>query len=1320
MNSARRIRKVLPLCIFLLLSSLALAQQTTTSVRGTVADTQGAVIQGASVKLVDAASAISKSEVSDGRGEYQFNQVQPGHYTIEVTMPGFGKQDKTVELLVAQPATVNFTLGLSDSTTTVNVVAADATLNTTDATIGNAVDQQTVASLPMEGRNVPDLLSLQPGVLYLGHNINANEDSRSGVVAGARADQGNVTLDGLDNNDQVEGYAFNGVLRSTIDSVEEFRVTTTAANAESGRSSGAQVNVVTKSGTNNFRGTLYEYNRNTDMSANNWFNKQSQFKAGLPNRTGKLIRNTFGAAVGGPIKKDKLFFFGNFESQRTAENQQITNTVPSALLRQGILQYVPSKQNGATNCNGSGTCGVVSNVGADGIAQLTPSQFATIDPNCNASCPWGHGEDPNVLALAQEFPLPNSSGGDGYNTSGFTWSAPNPTTLNTAIAKFDWAISGKHTMFVRGNLQQDRTLFPPAFPTTGAPGFFATVPELPSDTHSDTTKGFALGETWSISSALINNVRFGYTRQSYSDQGPGKAAYAIPTVIGLPFSSARSEIIQVPFYNLVDDVSWTHKDHNFQFGINYRIVKDNIATDSASYSSASANSGENFDAISNTGQTLDPFSPEGISAGFAPVATSFGSSYSSLAMGMAGVEAQESLAYQYHYNGDGTSTLLGQGALVNRNFKANEFEAYAQDQWRTTSKLTITYGLRWTVLQTPYEVNGQQVQPSISLHEFFNTRVAQAAKGVVDQPNFTFSPSGKANGGKPFFPMSWKDFSPRIGFAYALNSKTSIRTGFGLYFDHFGEGLVRNFSELGSYGLGGKESTPAGFFSPDTAPRFTSITALPSYSSAILPPTLLPPPAQTLKYPYAPPSSGQAFAWALDDKLQTPYSYTMNLDIQRELPKGFVMETAYVGRMGRHLIVQRDLGMPLDLVDPATGMDYFTAASLLEKQIYAKVPTANIQKIAYWEDLFPDAAGSTGSPNAAIPCPKTVCKAGNSATQNIYNQYAAQPLNATDDLNLMDTLCSPGCGGQLFRYYNGTFSSLYADSTIGTSSYNSAQLILRHPSAHGLQGDFSYTFSRAIDIGSDTERTCTSCGSVGTTAQSSTGVLINSFNPRLNKGVADFDTTHIITTDAVYKLPFGRGGTIFNSDSKLLDAIIGGWQVNGLGRWTSGLPFGLQISGGWMTAWPKQSMTIQTAPLGALGPKKSRVAGVPNAFPNPSALTCGISGLPGGNQANGIANTCTNSYAPLRYPLPGEVGQRNKFRGDGYFDIDSGLMKSWKVAEAQDLTFDWEVFNVTNSVRFDVNPVTSLKNAVGSGNLGAYTSTLSQARVQQLSLRYSF
>ncbi|HEY0263401.1 MAG TPA: TonB-dependent receptor [Granulicella sp.] len=1263
------------------------AQQNVTSVRGVVTDATGAAIPGATVELASKSSDVHKSITSDEKGEYQFQQIIPGSYTLSSTFAGMGKQAKIIELLVAQPATVNFTMTASD-TTTVNVVETAAILNTTDATIGNSVDNETIEALPMEGRNVPDLLSLQPGVLYLGHNINSNEDSRSGVVAGARSDQGNVTLDGLDNNDQVEGYAFNGVLRSTLDSVEEFRVTTTASNADSGRSSGAQVNIVTRSGTNKFSGSLYEYNRNTAMSANNWFNKQAEAKAGLPNIPGKLIRNTFGGTLGGPIKKDKAFFFFNYEGQRTAENLQQNLTVPSAALRQGNLQYVYNPSPTAT-----------------AVQTLTPAQFAVLDPNCTTTCPWGHGVNPNVLALAQQFPLPNSTGGDGYNTGGFSWSAPNPTNLNTFVAKIDYVINDKHRLFGRGNLQADRTLQPPLYPTTGAPGYFSPVAQPPAAIHSDGTKGFAVGEAWSISATLINNARFGYTRQSYSDQGPGKQSYTTPSVIGLPFSTARTQVVAVPFYNFVDDLTWTHGTHNFQFGMNYRLVKDSISSDAKSYSSATASSGENFDAISNTGQTLDPASPEGKAAGYPAVATSFGSSYSTLAMGMAGVVASESIAYQYKANRDGTASLLPGGSLIPRNFKANELEYYFQDQWRATPKLTITYGIRHTILQTPYEVNGQQVVPSVSLHDWFNDRVASAEKGVVDQPNFTFSPAGKANGGKSFFPTGWKNFSPRLGIAYALDSKTTIRGGFGLYFDHYGEGLVRNFSLLGSYGLGGSESTPAGFFSPDTAPRFTSINTLPSYPANILPPSLLPAPASTIKYPYAPPPSGQTFAWTLDDKIKAPYAFTMNLDVQHEMGNGFVVEAAYVGRLGRRLIVQRDLGMPLNLVDPKSGMDYFTAASLLETQHYQGVPTANVQKIPYWENLFPDASGAAGSPNASIPCPKNVCQSGNSATQNIYNQYAAQPLNATDDLNLMDTLCSPGCGGQLFRYYNGAFSSLYADSTIGTSSYHSGQLIVRHAMTHGIQMDFSYTLARAIDIGSDTERTCTSCSSgVGTTAQASTGVLINSFAPKLNKGVADFDTTHVITTDVVWQLPFGRGRSFMNSPNRVMQAVLGGWQLNGLGRWTSGLPFSLQISGGWVTAWPKQSMTIQK---GNVKTKKTYINGNPNAFADPVGMVAGINGL-------------DSNPSPLRYPLPGEVGQRNKYRGDGYFGIDSGLKKDWKLADTQTLTFDWEVFNVTNAVRFDVNPVTSLKNSVGSGNLGAYTSTLSQARVQQISLRYSF
>ena len=375
-------------------ASVLYAQSSKTSLRGTVTDASGAAVPGAQVTLDNKTTNFHAQRTADATGDYQFLQIPPGTYTITRTSNGFAAKTAIAELLVNQPATVNLALSVQAATVTLNVSAESETLNTTDASIGNAVNNATIEALPMEGRNVPDLLSLQPGVLYLGHNISQNLDSRSGAVAGSRSDQGNVTLDGVDNNDQVNGYAFTGVLRSTLDSVEEFRVTTTNANADEGRSSGAQVSLVTRSGTNQLHGSLYEYNRNTLTAANNWFNKQAQAAAGEPNVAGKLIRNTFGAALGGPIKKDRLFFFLNYEGQRTAENQQETLTVPTASYAAGNVSYTSGGKN----------------------VTLTPAQIATMDPNCSSTgtCPWGPGVDPYALQTLAQFPLANGfDAGDG-------------------------------------------------------------------------------------------------------------------------------------------------------------------------------------------------------------------------------------------------------------------------------------------------------------------------------------------------------------------------------------------------------------------------------------------------------------------------------------------------------------------------------------------------------------------------------------------------------------------------------------------------------------------------------------------------------------------------------------------------------------------------------------------------------------------------------------------------------------------------------------------------------------------------------------------
>jgi len=262
------------LCI-LISCSFAFGQTATTSLRGVVKDPSGALVPNATVTVLDKSIDKTYTATTNASGAYEFPQIAPAKYLITVTAQGLGTQSKTAELLVNQPASIDFKLSMEANQVTVDVSASAQTLNTTDASMGNSVGSEMIQSLPMDGRDPVSLLAMQPGVLFLGEGggnsasgNQENTDSRQGAVSGSRSDQGNITLDGLDDNDQVNGYAFTGVLRSTLDSTEEFRVTTSNGTADAGRSSGAQVSLITKKGTNKFHGAAYEYYRPTNTVSN--------------------------------------------------------------------------------------------------------------------------------------------------------------------------------------------------------------------------------------------------------------------------------------------------------------------------------------------------------------------------------------------------------------------------------------------------------------------------------------------------------------------------------------------------------------------------------------------------------------------------------------------------------------------------------------------------------------------------------------------------------------------------------------------------------------------------------------------------------------------------------------------------------------------------------------------------------------------------------------------------------------------------------------------------------------------------------------------
>ncbi len=1243
--------------------------------RGVVTDRTGAAIAAAHVSLDDRQRGTHLDQTSGDTGEYLFQQVPPGSYTLTAEAPGFAARTQAVQLLVAQPGTQDLALTAAGAATEVTVEASSPALNTTDATLGDALESTAVQQLPSEGRNVPDLLSLQPGVLYLGHTINTNLDSRSGAVAGARSDQGNVTLDGVDNNNQVQGFAFTGVLRSTLDSVDEFRVVTTGTNADTGRSSGAQVEIVTRSGTNAVHGSLYEYNRNTDLSANNWFNKQGELTEGLPNRPGKLIRNTFGAALGGPVRKDKLFFFGNYEGQRTAENVQTTLVVPTSAFRAGSISYT-SGGNAVT---------------------LTPAQFASMDPRCSAlgTCPLGPGANPAVLAVLQQYPLPNGSVlGDGLNTGSYSYAAPQPGSLNTGIARFDYLATDRHRLFVRGDLQDDTTAGPSELPDTPA-----------ASRTRDNSKGLAAGWTWTATPNLVNNLRFGYVRQAYGDRGIGQGSYVNfdPATISNLQAETRTSLVSVPVENWVDDLTWTEGRHTFGFGVNDRLVHNQLSSDALSYDSAAT---IGFDVsqsgFAGTGQSFDP-AAFGLPAvdgqvlpnlsTYNPQLPSFVTSYNSAVADLAGIISQVTNQYNYTVSKDGTTgTLAPQGALIAHDFKSNELEYYLQDSWRARSNLTITFGIRHLLAQTPYEVNGQQAQPLNDVHAWFQARATNAAAGIPDLTPLQFAPSGQARGLKPYYPMQKANLAPRLAIAFAPNDRTSIRAGFGMVYDHFGQGLVSTFSQYGSYGLQGFKQTPNDKLSPDDAPRFSGLHSIPDVNG--------PTPA-TVQYPFTPSTdpltTGFATAVGLDDHLKTPYSYTMDLSVERQLPRGFTLEAAYVGRLGRHLLEQTDLAAPADFVDTASGSDFYTAARTLTLAGDAGQTAASIAPVPYFEHLFPDAAGA-GADGSGTP--------GYSATQNIYkNLFLNNLVNDSYIQYSLDVLCSPGCGGTHGKYYNPQFNSLFSWTSNGTSNYNALQLILRHPMSHGLQTDVSYTLSKSLDLGSDAERTCLQCGGNGASTFS---WIVNAFRPSQNYGPSDFDTRHLVTADWLYLLPVGRGQRFAGGAGRVVDGAIGGWQLSGIARWTSGLPFSVLDATGWEVDWSKVSALVVTGQKDVNHVLRTHThqdpaTGAPQAFANPAAFLAAI-----GN--NG----------PIRNPLPGESGSRNAFRGDGYFGVDAGLSKFFAVHGEQKLRASWEVFNVTNSVRFDTNPINSLQNQTGIGSFGVYGATLTQPRIQQIALRYLF
>jgi hypothetical protein len=1304
----------------LILSSSGVAQTSSTSLRGTVADPSGSVVPRATVVLENTESNTKRTVTSGNEGEYQFLFLPPGTYSLTVTASGFEVYKQTgLPLLVNTPATANARLKVGRATEVVMVTGEAPILNTVDASLGVSFDQNQIRQIPLEGRNVPDLLSLQAGVAYTGNrpDIDKDQDTRNGAVNGARSDQSNITLDGVDVNDQSSGYAFTSVLPVTLDSVQEFRVTTSNYNADQGEGSGAQVALVTKSGTNNFHGSLYEYHRNTITSANDYFVKQAELASGQSNTPDKLLRNIFGVSVGGPIKKDRLFFFVNYEGTREREEQSTVRTIPTPSLCQGIIQYA--------NVNG-------------GITQITPTQLKTLDPlglgiNPAIENPSHTGYFDKTFCSGQ-FVTNDPSVGDGLNYSGFRFRAPVSLDNNAFIARLDYHLTadGKHTLFWRGALQNINNPQAPFLP--GAP---------PEQTLTDHSKGFVVGYTAVLSSTIVNTFHWGFTRQSTGILGNTNQEWN--EFYGLDQGIFYTHNAQTPVHNFLDDFSWTKGKHTLQFGTNVGFARDPRLSFEHSFSlGKGATNWMAPTGFANTGSYLDP-GP----GGFAEPASAI--QYDYPVLGLLGMVSDIVANYNYDKSGKVLNYVVDSkgnpisptGTPVSRDYGLNWYEFYGQDSYRMKPNLTITYGLRWSLFPPPWEVNGFQASPTCvpginpvtgcpswayNLGTEFNQDAKNRFKGVGFDatPLVSFILGGSANNGRGFYNFSKSDLSPRFSFAYSPrpeggwlrklagdNDRTVIRGGFSRVYDRAGMELLGTFDANAPGGLAATIQNPCclpGYDDAANVPRIANINKIP-----ILGPTNQQffEPAPPGAFPQTPPPLGQAITWGVDQSLKTPYAWAFDFSVARELPQRFSLQVSYVGRLGRHLLTQRDLRQPVDLVDPKTGIDYFAAATRLAQLAQKGYKSSQIndavvgKTAAFWHDMIPQAPGYTDlftgfSGNLVASLYDLYYKSGDS--------YLGNEVVGLGNLDIYYGLGDNNGNVLFFNNPGGTplpgdalnnqATTMYGWSSIGNSSYNALQTNLRKQFGSGVQFDLNYTYSKSIDITSNATRLGFS-SSVNVGAPGSR--LVNAFDPNGRRAVSDFDTTHQINADWIADLPFGRGKRYAGNAGGLLNGFVGGWQLSGLARWTSGFPFTVDNGNFWPTDWDEQgiaNMLVKPSTGHFTQPN-----GSVSVFPNPTA-----------------------AFADFGHPFPGQSGSRNAVRGDGYVGFDMALAKRWILPwERQSLQFRWEVFNVFNQVRFNALSglgtqacacIASLQQVPNT--FGNYTGLLTQPRVMQFALRDEF
>ena len=1228
--------------VLVLSISVALKAQDVASITGLVTDQTGAVIPGVDVTLQNPQTGVTYRGATNSSGSYTFNQIKPGPgYKIEFTKDSF-KSVVVSGLYLNVDATrvQNAQLDLGGTSETVEVSAANqnVTLDTTDATVGNNVQVQMLNDLPIEDRSSPSALFVQqPGTTL------------DGSVTGARVDQSRITVDGLDVNDMATGYFGSIVANAPVDSVQEFRGVEAGFLSNANGGGGGQFELVTRSGTNSFHGALVEYHRDTDLEANDWFNNND----GVPRPP--LIRNQFGGNFGGPLLKNKLFFFFDYNARRDTLSNLVERTVPLDSFRNGTLSYVNSSNN---------------------IETLNSSQVAAFDP-------LGVGFNSALQSLfSSRYPHANDlSGayGDLLNTAGYRFDAPFPYKEDDFVQRVDYTLNDKMKLWGKGSFTR----------TNGTEQAIWFPGDPPTYPFVDQSYTWVVSHVWTISNTKVNQASYGEVFENYNFPNTYNPTGATQygnfggngtggAILSSPYASAiNAQGRTYPIPVIRDDFTWDKGTHSFQFGGTFKWPKPSGYT-ILNYNSPTIGLGGNTTQLNPSLEPADICPSSSSQCGYAP-----GLYDAAFALALAPYSAVSST---FNYNAQGNA--LPQGSGQTRTYRYYETELYFGDTWKVVPKLTVSYGLRWVNYSVPYEVHGIESIESAQFNSYFADRVTQSAasqSGDLAVPLIAYSLGGKANHAPGYFKPTYKNFGPRLAFAYSLNPKTVFNAGAGILFDQTVINAVQYQQSQYDYLFQASVTQPFGApgdanASLMTDTRFTGVNAPPP-----------PPSAPTITKPFLPfvfgsgssavpfgLANGLAFNEIIDPNLKTPYSIQYGLGVQNQLRGGFLLKLNYVGRLGRRLLAQVDADQLIDFPDPVSGQ--------LMSQAFANVTQAL----------------RTGSAVNPQPWYENVLVPGTGAALGVQNntQVVSQKLSTYaqrgdfgDTTQALASLQPYGLGlptniGMAAQFSENTF---YTNQ--GFSNYNGLLVTLHKNLTNGLVFDLNYTWSHSIDNVSLVASGVAFAGY---------GFICDELRTRECRGNSDFDVTQYFNGNFVYDLPLGRGKYFGGGSRRWLDEVIGGWSVSGLPSVHSGNSY-FSEANAFVAGYANDAPAILTGPISDLkihlnGGKGQTLF----AYSNPG-------------QAN----------ADYTGPLGFQIGARNNLRGPRYFDLDLGLGKAFPLTERVSLKFRADAFNALNHPNFNApcNDVTNvsclfgtISSTVGTGiNNGADAS-----RVLQGSLRLEF